>query len=231
MVFRLHIGLVLLLSIFRPAFAKEALYLTSGFSFEADSHITKNQTIVVQLGDGSIELPADTVARIEVMPAERFAPSPTSPPATVSQRPEILLNDAADNEGLDQAFVRSVAKVESALRQEAISPKGALGLMQLMPATAAGLGVDPKQPHQNALGGAMYLRSLLIRYRGNSVLALAAYNAGPEAVSRFHGIPPYPETRRYINLVLREYERQLKSQKRETAAQLRSAPSRPTATN
>ncbi|MGC2660053.1 MAG: lytic transglycosylase domain-containing protein, partial [Bryobacteraceae bacterium] len=104
-------------------------------------------------------------------------------------------------------LVLSVAKVESGLRQDAISPKGAEGLMQLMPLTAEALGVDARQPDQNARGGATYLRLLLERYKNNAVLALAAYNAGPGAVQRYGGVPPYLETERYIDRVLREYFR------------------------
>jgi soluble lytic murein transglycosylase-like protein len=110
-------------------------------------------------------------------------------------------------------LVLSVAKVESGLRQDAISRKGAKGLMQLMPQTALGLGVDAGKPEQNALGGAAYLRSLLERYSNNAVLALAAYNAGPGAVQKYGGVPPYAETQLYIERVLREYSR-LEQQRR-----------------
>jgi soluble lytic murein transglycosylase-like protein len=79
--------------------------------------------------------------------------------------------------------------------------------MQLMPATAAQLGVKAQDAVENALGGAKYLRELLLRYKGDARLALAAYNAGPAAVDRYHGIPPYPETIAYVNRVLREYEK------------------------
>jgi soluble lytic murein transglycosylase-like protein len=83
--------------------------------------------------------------------------------------------------------------------------------MQLMPATASALGVNAKLAEQNAQGGAKFLRELLIRYRGNATLALAAYNAGPGAVEKYKGVPPYRETRRYIVKVLREYARQASS--------------------
>jgi soluble lytic murein transglycosylase-like protein len=156
-----------------------------------------------------------------------------------TQQPDSILNHAAYAEGLDEDFVHSVAKVESGLRQTAVSKKGAIGLMQLMPSTAAELGVDPTRAPDNAQGGAMYLRDLLIRYRGNSALALAAYNAGPGAVARFGGVPPYEETRRYVVLVLREYGRRLHARKTTLARQIapnpivsrNTASNRPTATN
>jgi soluble lytic murein transglycosylase-like protein len=136
---------------------------------------------------------------------------------------------ASESQGTAIEFtelVLSVAKVESGLKQTAISPKGAEGLMQLMPQTAAVLGVDARKAEQNALGGAAYLRELLDRYRHNAVLALAAYNAGPAAVQKYGGVPPYPETQQYIERVLREYsrmERQRLSQK-EYQTSVRPAP-------
>jgi len=131
--------------------------------------------------------------------------------AEASPLPDKLLADAAQAYGIDPAFVRSVAQIESGLRQGAISPKGAIGLMQLMPATAASLQVDAKEASANASGGARYLRELLLRYHGDSVLALAAYNAGPGAVQKYNGAPPYDETRRYIVKVLAEYRKQLQA--------------------
>jgi soluble lytic murein transglycosylase-like protein len=100
-------------------------------------------------------------------------------------------------------------KAESGFQPNAVSPKGAIGLMQLMPETARELGVDPRDPHQNADGGAQYLRALLARYESDPnqvLLALAAYNAGPAAVERYHGVPPYRETREYILRVLKNWE-------------------------
>ena len=144
--------------------------------------------------------------------------------------PEILLSETALAQGMDAAFVRSVARVESGLKQASISKKGAIGLMQLMPGTAKELGVDAFRSDENARGGVQYLRSLLLRYQGDSVLALAAYNAGPGAVQRFNGLPPYLETRRYVVSVLKEYNRQLQQAASKQPASRKTA-SKPSATD
>ncbi len=88
-----------------------------------------------------------------------------------------------------------------------MSPKGAIGLMQLMPATAQTYGANPYDPSQNVEAGAAYLRELLIKYNGDARLALAAYNAGPGAVSKYNGVPPYAETQTYIERVLQKYKK------------------------
>jgi len=115
---------------------------------------------------------------------------------------EPALADAARSNGLEPNLLRAVVIQESGARPDARSPKGALGLMQLLPSTAASLGVsNPLDPQQNLAGGARYLASLLSRF-GDLRLALAAYNAGPSAVERYGGIPPFGETRRYVEGVL-----------------------------
>jgi soluble lytic murein transglycosylase-like protein len=166
------------------------------------------------------ELPAASVVRFE----EDDAPPPvavpvvaaelTPVPATLPALPPIpqeLAAMAARKYALPESFVRSVMKAESGFHAAALSPKGAIGLMQLMPGTAQTLGVNPKDPQQNAEGGAQYLRDLLAKYEDRPdqvLLALAAYNAGPAAVERYHGVPPYRETREYILRVLKNWERQ-----------------------
>lgn len=117
---------------------------------------------------------------------------------------EELFAAAAKRFGLRVELLRAVAQVESGFNPRAVSPAGAQGIMQLMPATARALGVrDPFNPAESIFAGAAYLRSLLDRFGGNEALALAAYNAGPGAVARYGGIPPFPETRAFVARVLK----------------------------
>jgi soluble lytic murein transglycosylase-like protein len=181
--------------------ARELVTLRSGFSIEANSHRIQDSTVVVSTAAGSLEFPSSELADIQILPD----PQPEAPTQPMRiQTPDELLLSAAVANGLTPELVRSVAKVESGLRVNALSPKGAAGLMQLMPATAADLGVDPSDPCANVHGGAKYLRQLLLQYHGDAALALAAYNAGPGSVARYGGVPPYAETRRYVVRVLRE---------------------------
>jgi len=212
-----------------PSFGKELVYLTSGFRLEVQSHTEANQTLVLHTASGTLELPMTAVARIESVADEPNREEANHSSSTSKDSVELLTN-AAVAQGLPPELVQSVAQIESGLHQQALSPKGALGLMQLMPGTAADLGVNPECADGNAEGGAKYLRNLLLRYRGDAVLALAAYNAGPGAVVKFGGVPPYSETRRYVERVLGEFAREQKLRaSRISQASLR--PSKPTSTN
>ena len=122
--------------------------------------------------------------------------------------PRAVVREAAIAQGVDPALAEAVAGQESGFNPYATSSAGAQGLMQLMPATAAALGVgDPYDARENAAGGVRYLRGLLARFDGNLRLALAAYNAGPGAVLRYGGVPPYTQTQRYVEEVLAAYRR------------------------
>ena len=115
---------------------------------------------------------------------------------------EDLINTSAQKNGVDPLLARAVAIVESNMNQDGISPAGAIGVMQLMPETAAYLGVDPYDEEQNIEGGVRFLRQMLDKFEGNVPNALAAYNAGPGAVQRYGGVPPYKETQNYVGRIL-----------------------------
>jgi hypothetical protein len=200
--------------------AAELVTFSSGFQMTVDAHRLDGAQYVLLQPGGAIEVLRQAVASIEPIPSQTdLDHASASPPAgslfasaSLSQavsvpQTQALLAEAAQDAGLPPTLVLSVAKVESSFLSAARSPKGAIGLMQLMPATAAALGVVPEDPRANAFGGAQYLRQLLIRYRGEARLALAAYNAGPAAVDRFHEVPPIEETQIYVDRVLREYDR------------------------
>ena len=123
----------------------------------------------------------------------------------------VLFKEAAQTHGIDPRLLVAIAHRESAMNPNATSRAGACGLMQLMPATARFLGVSNiYDPHENVFGAARYLRTLLDTFHGDLDLTLAAYNAGPGAVLRYKGVPPYPETKAYVKYVRARYEMALK---------------------
>lgn len=129
---------------------------------------------------------------------------PSSQPCRASI--EAALDAAAEKHDLDPYLLKSMVATESGFDPEAVSDSGAVGLMQLMPETAEEYGYDAAQWEQNVLAGSRYLRVLVDRYKNNIRLALAAYNAGPGNVSRYGGIPPFPETHAYVERVLNHYK-------------------------
>jgi soluble lytic murein transglycosylase-like protein len=174
-----------------------------------DRHEIAGDKVRIYMGDSFAEMSAAQVQRFE---ADDYTPPPPPAPAVepvpavaVEAKPELtpaeLADQAADKYGLPRWLVRSVMRAESGFQPQAVSPKGAIGLMQLMPGTAQALGADPKDPAQNADAGTRYLRDLLQMYKGALWHALAAYNAGPGAVAKYNGLPPYAETLRYINRI------------------------------
>jgi len=119
-----------------------------------------------------------------------------------------MIKEAAKRFGVDSSLIKAVIKAESDFDYQAVSGKGAQGLMQLMPETATDMRVrDPFNPEENILGGTRYLSLLLNRFDNNKSLALAAYNAGPEKVENYNGIPPYPETQTFVRKVLNYYQK------------------------
>jgi soluble lytic murein transglycosylase-like protein len=198
-------------------FAGEYAVLDSGFRIHADSHSVDGDTVQLKTAQGVIQVPASSVRSFEV--EEYTAPPPPPPPVAAETKlvpvepklsPHELVTRAAERAGLPPAIVHSIARAESAYQPNAISPKGAIGLMQLMPGTAAELNADPRDPAQNADAGARYLRQLLQKYDGVVSKAVAAYNAGPGAVDKYNGVPPYKETIEYVQRVLRQYDKEQK---------------------
>jgi soluble lytic murein transglycosylase-like protein len=184
-----------------PARAEIAL-LASGQTLKLDAHRSEAELLVLVLkGGGEVHLPPAAVRGFvpdEVLDEVESAPAGSDLVGLVEQ--------AARRHGLDPALVLAVVSVESAFRPEAVSPKGAQGLMQLMPRTAASLGVeDAFDPEQNVDAGVRHLEALVRLYGGNLTRALAAYNAGQGAVARHGGVPPYRETRAYVRRVLERY--------------------------
>lgn len=193
--------LALLVAVTVPAHADIAL-LSGGSTLKVTAWRLEHELVFLTLkGGGEIGLPASEVRGLvpdEVLDEVEAARDPDELRA--------LAAETARRHGLDPNLVLAVVGVESAFRVDAVSPKGAQGLMQLMPATAVSLGVsDPLDPQQNLDGGVRHLGSLLALYRGNLRKALAAYNAGAGAVERYGGPPPYRETRDYVRRVLARY--------------------------
>lgn len=150
---------------------------------------------------------AEPVFKVDAPPIIPFG-SLTSKKTAPTTKEEILslIDKTAQKYGIDEKLVRAVVKQESGFNPNAKSKAGALGLMQLMPQTAKGLGVnDPLDPAQNIEGGVKYLKSMLDKFNGNTILALAAYNAGPNAVNKYNGMPPYKETQNYVRSILGQY--------------------------
>lgn len=184
-----------------PARAEIAL-LASGQALKLDAHREEAGLLVLVLkGGGEVHLPPAAV--------RGFVPDEVVEEvgrAAGGGDVRALVEQAARRRGLDPALVLAVVSVESGFRPEAVSPKGAQGLMQLMPRTAASLGVeDAFDPEQNLDAGVRHLEALLKLYDGNLTRALAAYNAGQGAVARHGGVPPYRETRDYVRRVLERY--------------------------
>lgn len=202
--------------------AAEDAILTTGARIRAERHEAGEGTVKLYTRDGLIEIPSALVREFEAVETKGFVANPAGPPAPVPVVPALaleratpsqpvhprqLVEDAAARHGIPPAFLHSVAQAESAYQPKAISPKGAIGIMQLMPATAAQLNADPHDPAQNVEAGARHLAALLEKYDGSSVRALAAYNAGEGAVAKYGGVPPYNETQLYVRKVIDNYKK------------------------
>jgi soluble lytic murein transglycosylase-like protein len=160
-------------------------------------HHVKPQSLDVVSSSAPTTVVTTTIERVVSVP-ERVVSVPSE------HAYDEFIREASTRYRVDATLIRSVMQTESAFDAMAVSPAGALGLMQLMPELAAELGVeDPLDPRQNIMGGVKYLRRLLDLHRGNVRLALASYNAGPTNVSQYGGVPPFPETQKYVKKVTR----------------------------
>jgi soluble lytic murein transglycosylase-like protein len=190
-----------------PALAGEYAILSNGFRLHADRHDSSGGIVRLYSEQGLTELPESSIAGFE---KEEYVPPPPAPAKPAELQTALtsheLVDRAATKAGLPPGLVHSIAKAESGYQVDAVSRKGAIGIMQLMPATAAELKADPRNPQQNADAGAKYLADLLVKYDGDVAKAVAAYNAGPAAVDKYRGVPPYRETRTYVNRVIRNYK-------------------------
>jgi hypothetical protein len=178
----------------------EIAVLSNGLTLKLDRHRTEGGQVLLELrGGGELGVPPSLV--------RGFVPDEVLDELDVPGGDvRALAAAAARRHGLDPELVLAVVAVESGFRPQAVSPKGAQGLMQLMPKTASELGVaDAFDPEQNLDGGVRHLGSLLSLYGGDVRRALAAYNAGEGAVARHNGVPPYAETRAYVERVLARY--------------------------
>jgi len=197
-----------------PAIAQaEIAVLTNGITMKVSSYRFDERTVTLFLkGGGDVTVPSSLIQGVvpdEVADeiVEEVKAAVAAEPSTDGRDLRTLAMETARRHGIDPELVLAVVSVESAFRPDAVSPKGAQGLMQLMPGTARELGVkDPLDPAANLDGGTRYLNALLQQYKGDLKRALAAYNAGAGAVKRHGGVPPYRETREYVQKVLERYK-------------------------
>src|ERR1700678_734202 len=229
----------------RPATATDLAILRNGFSIRHEHRLVMGNTtrLFLSADDSSfIDEPTEEFTGYEKdllapatadLSASSAVPSPAVNSVSGRSMPlpslNEVVNNASANYHLDPDLVNSVIHAESGFNVHAVSPKGARGLMQLMPSTASQLGVaDAFDPQANVEGGSRYLRELLERYNFDLVKALAAYNAGPERVEQYQGVPPFRETRAYVARIVHEYNKKKTAQEKEAKQKLKlaSAPSR-----
>jgi len=236
-------GVVLLLSLAAlQASATDVATLRNGFTIRHESRAPMGDTtrlFITADGSSFVDVPTAEIIQIErdlspppvaennsaPVPSTSLAGTPmlptnTTAPATATH-PNVdvsdVVNAASGRYRLDPDLVNSVIRAESGFKVHAVSPKGAQGLMQLMPGTASKLGVpNAFDPEANVDGGTRYLRELLERYNFDLIKALAAYNAGPHRVEQYGGVPPYLETRKYVASIVRDFNRKKVAQQKTT---------------
>ncbi|MGH9670999.1 MAG: lytic transglycosylase domain-containing protein [Terriglobales bacterium] len=225
------VGVALLVALSACVFAAEVAVLRNGFTIRHQRREVLGATTRLYFEGGSqsgwIDLPTVEIAAYQREEVETTDASQPQKPDGIPG----LVEAASDRHQVDPDLIDSVIKAESRFNPRARSPKGAQGLMQLMPGTATKLGVgNAFEPRDNIEGGTRYLRQLLEQYHGDAIKALAAYNAGPERVDQFRGVPPYRETRNYVRQVILDFNRKKLAQQKASATaarKSRKAPPKP----
>ena len=214
-----------LLAIALPALAADVAVLHNGFSIrherrEVIGSITRLYT--TEAGNSYVDIPTAQIDHFEkdlTPPAPPAAAAKTAVPAPPPKSLAEVVDSASNASNIDPDLINSVIHAESGFNPRAVSPKGARGLMQLMPKTATSLGVTNSfDPNANVQGGTKYLQELLERYNFDMVKALAAYNAGPQRVDQYRGVPPYYETRAYVARIVRDFNRKKLAERKAAAA-------------
>jgi soluble lytic murein transglycosylase-like protein len=226
------------------AFAGQIAVLRNGFSIHFDHKEQSGNSTRLYTGSGYLDIASEQIASFDVdetpvtpepQPVAQPVPPSVQPsaakPATMASQTTLtpkatqnvdldeVVREASSKNRLDPDFVSSVIRAESNFKTHAISKKGAQGLMQLMPSTAAQLGVaDPFDPKANVEAGTAHLSALLDLYKNDPIKALAAYNAGAHRVKQYNGVPPYRETRDYINKIVRDFNAKKRAQMKAAAA-------------
>jgi soluble lytic murein transglycosylase-like protein len=227
------------------AFAGQIAVLRNGFTIHFDHKEQSGNATRLYTGTGYLDIASDQIASYDVdetpvtpepQPVAQPVPQPatqpsaaqpltvaiqTSAPAKATQNLDLdqVVREASSKNRLDPDFVSSVIRAESNFKTHAVSKKGAQGLMQLMPSTAAQLGVaDAFDPKANVEAGTAHLSALLDLYKNDPIKALAAYNAGAHRVKQYNGVPPYRETRDYINKIVRDFNAKKRAQMKAAAA-------------
>ena len=187
------------LAVIAPAASADYAVLRSGARLHVTGYQLDGERVRLSVSGGTVEIAASEL--IDVEPEDQF-PAPPSANADFGARYANLIHASAQKHGVDANLIAHVIAAESNFDPKAVSRKRALGLMQLLPETAARYAVSNIfDPAQNIEAGTHYLKDLLARYRGNLRFALAAYNSGPEMVDRYGGVPPFPETQSYVRSI------------------------------
>jgi hypothetical protein len=207
--YKIGIGVALLLFVSLSASAAQMAILRNGFAIRHERREVRGNVtrlFLTAAPDNYVDVPTPELAGFEEDDTP-VLPLPVSVPTPVISLDEVVRAACARN-NVDPDLVNSLIAAESGFNPNAVSRKGAQGLMQLMPRTAAWLGVpNALDPASNVEGGTRYLRELLVHYNNDVTKALAAYNAGPERVEQYHGLPPYPETVAYVARIIRDLNR------------------------